>query len=208
MKVCVKCGGDPQPLSAFPVDRKRPDGRHPWCLECRRAAAHSYRQAAPEKVRGLQRGRSRRHRLAHVEEITEQRRTYQQENPEQVREWGRRWDEANPEARREGAQRRNLEYRAAVFAHYGEACACCGTTEQLSIDHVNGGGSAHRIELFGRSAVSTRFYRWLIDNGFPDGFQTLCLPCNASKSTGDACRLNHSAEANGHTPEADPEGAI
>jgi hypothetical protein len=28
-------------------------------------------------------------------------------------------------------------------------------------------------------------YRWLGDNGFPKGFQTLCLSCNDSKGTGE-----------------------
>ncbi len=34
-------------------------------------------------------------------------------------------------------------------------------------------------------------YRWLIRNGFPEGFQTLCMPCNSSKRDGDRCRLGH-----------------
>jgi len=33
-------------------------------------------------------------------------------------------------------------------------------------------------------------YRWLIDNE-PYGFQILCGWCNASKNSGDACRLTH-----------------
>jgi len=33
--------------------------------------------------------------------------------------------------------------------------------------------------------------RWLIKNGFPEGFQTLCRPCNGSKGDGDRCKLNH-----------------
>jgi hypothetical protein len=81
--------------------------------------------------------------------------------------------------------------RTAVFSHYGTACVCCGATEPLEIDHVNGGGTAHRIELFGHSSTSAHFFRWLIREGFPDGFQTMCEPCNASKGDGAACRLWH-----------------
>lgn len=68
--------------------------------------------------------------------------------------------------------------RDQVFGHYGRVCACpwCGAPDNLTIDHVNGGGTAHRIELFGRSrgSSSIRFYRWLIAQGFPDGYQALC----------------------------------
>jgi hypothetical protein len=80
-----------------------------------------------------------------------------------------------------------------VFAHYGTACACCGTTEDLSIDHVNGGGSQHREELNCKGGV--HFYFWLIDRGFPEGYQTLCVPCNSSKADGPSCRLVHHASA-------------
>ena len=38
------------------------------------------------------------------------------------------------------------------------------------------------------------FYAWLVRNGFPEGFQTLCWPCNKSKDTGDRCRLDHAQE--------------
>ena len=34
-------------------------------------------------------------------------------------------------------------------------------------------------------------YRWLRDNGFPEGFQTLCLSCDDFKGTGERCTLAH-----------------
>jgi hypothetical protein len=106
----------------------------------------------------------------------------------QLREW------PDPEKAREGNRRYRREARDAVLDHYGRACACCGTTKDLSIDHVNGGGKAHRIVLFGRnSAPSTMMYRWLISQGFPPGFQVLCRPCNVSKGEGPACRKHHTA---------------
>jgi len=83
-----------------------------------------------------------------------------------------------------------------VFDHYGHACACCGTAERLDIDHINGGGSAHRTALFGRANNGgADFYRWLVAQGFPPGYQVLCRPCNASKANGVTCRLDHSAAA-------------
>jgi hypothetical protein len=102
----------------------------------------------------------------------------------------RRWMAANPEATREHGRRWRESYRTQVYDHYGRVCACCGATERLTIDHVNGDGRQHREEIGkGSGAV----YRWLIANGFPPGFQVLCLSCNNSKWTGDHCRLPHRA---------------
>jgi hypothetical protein len=87
----------------------------------------------------------------------------------------------------------DAELREVTFAHYGQACACCGTTENLTIDHINGSGDKHRQELFGHwknRTAGVHFYRWLRDEGWPKGYQTLCLPCNNSKSTGERCRIH------------------
>ena len=82
------------------------------------------------------------------------------------------------------AQRR-VERRKQVFDHYGWSCACCGSTEHLAIDHVNGDGLRHRKEV-----PAERLYAWLIKNGFPADFQTLCKPCNSSKRQGRDCLLH------------------
>ena len=78
-----------------------------------------------------------------------------------------------------------LQLRMNVLYHYGgnpPKCACCGVDhiEFLCIDHINGGGNKHRkeINLFG----GHNFYRWLIKNNYPSGFQVLCFNCNSSKA--------------------------
>lgn len=79
-----------------------------------------------------------------------------------------------------------------VLSHYGTACACCGATEDLSIDHVSGDGAEHGDLLFGdKRARGYRFHLWIIRNGFPDGFQVLCRPCNHSKAKTSRCWLRH-----------------
>jgi hypothetical protein len=87
---------------------------------------------------------------------------------------------------------RDREYRddirAAVLDHYGWECACCRAEDRLTIDHIDGGGELHRLEIGRRS---TAIYLWLIKNGYPPGFQTLCMPCNQSKAGTDRCRLSH-----------------
>lgn len=122
------------------------------------------------------------------------------------RESTRRWREANPEvaaevtARFQAGNRQRINQaartsagvlRTLVFNHYGWSCKCCGSNKQPTIDHVDGGGKEHRKELSGHNTSGAPVWRWLIRNGFPDGFQTLCKPCNTSKGTGPACRINH-----------------
>ena len=92
-------------------------------------------------------------------------------------------------ARRRYRARRHQREREQVFAHYGTSCACCGAADRLTIDHVAGDGAEHRRAMGNRGGYRT--YRWLIANGFPAGFQTLCEPCNLSKGRKPACRLGH-----------------
>lgn len=81
-------------------------------------------------------------------------------------------------------QQRRTEQRRLVFEHYGTACICCGQNifEFLEIDHIDGGGAAHRKEI-GQGGL----YRWLIANGYPSGFQVLCSDCNHAKGRYGAC---------------------
>ncbi len=100
--------------------------------------------------------------------------------------------EQEQRASRERSQRIQQARRDRVFAHYGETCACCGSDYMLCIDHVNGNGPQHRSDLFGHwDRAGHEFYRWLIRQGFPAGYQVLCSPCNVSKGSSDSCSLEH-----------------
>lgn len=74
-----------------------------------------------------------------------------------------------------------LDQKAQVFEHYGMVCECCGEDEPLflTIDHIDNDGCLHRREK-GRSSHNN-IYGWLVRQGFPTGFQTLCLNCNQGK---------------------------
>ena len=85
---------------------------------------------------------------------------------------------------KETRRRYYLTLKADVLEHYGTACACCGTTENLTIDHLPGSDRRYRER-------GTGMYLWLKRSGFPEGFQSLCKPCNSSKSDGDYCRMDH-----------------
>lgn len=66
-------------------------------------------------------------------------------------------------------------------------CSCCfdGHVEFLTIDHLNNNGSTHR-RVMGRKG-GTATYQWLINHGFPSGFQVLCMNCNFSKGAFGFC---------------------
>ena len=171
-KACLGCG-IVLALSEFTISSGRSDGRADYCRACQ-AEDRKRRYDREENAARCARAR--------------------QANPEKYAEQSRRWAWENREKVLVTAARHRQSVRSQVFDHYGWSCACCGITEDLSIDHVHGNGVEHRLEAFGdRHVDSIMFYRWLVRNGFPEGFQTLCRPCNSSKQTGERCRLRHLA---------------
>jgi len=110
-----------------------------------------------------------------------------------TRSRSRRHYEDNFAAAAEQKRKYQASFRSQVFDHYGQVCACCGTTENLSIDHAGSDGRSHREQLFGKSQgrASSGFYFWLVKQGFPPGYQVLCRPCNSSKGRSERCRLDH-----------------
>lgn len=150
----------------------------------------AYREANGER----RRARQRAYYAENAEQVKDRVATWQVANPDKVAANSRRFRAADPDRAKQIKQRQVAKLRSAVFDHYGWSCACCGSAKKLSIDHIGGDGREHRIALSGRQSGTTEVYRWLIDNGFPEGFQTLCMPCNTSKSTGTQCRINHRKE--------------
>jgi len=78
---------------------------------------------------------------------------------------------------------KNREFKVEVLTHYGNgklACVQCGEDRVacLSIDHIEGGGNKQRK---GKLRASTAFYRWLKREGYPKGYQTLCMNCQFIK---------------------------
>lgn len=82
-------------------------------------------------------------------------------------------------------KRRTLKIE--VLGKYGELiCKCCLKTEieSLTLDHINGGGAAHR-KTMGYKGVG--MYSWLKKNSYPPGFQILCMECNWMKGKYGQC---------------------
>ena len=71
-----------------------------------------------------------------------------------------------------------------VLTHYGVGgCTCvnCGFSDirALCIDHIEARVKINRLE---KRRAGNSLYRWLRDNKYPKGFQTLCMNCNFIKS--------------------------
>ncbi len=84
----------------------------------------------------------------------------------------------------ESEKRKNV--KIVVLSYYSpnsvpECCFCgCLELSKLGIDHICDGGNEHRKQLNNHGGYA--FYRWLQNNGYPDGYQTLCKSCNDVKS--------------------------
>ena len=93
-----------------------------------------------------------------------------------------------------------LRRKMKVLAHYGEVCACCGESWPvfLTMDHIDGGGNAHRKASIGAKVI----YRWLVKNNYPPGFQVLCANCNLAKHQKKVCPHQSTTGRNAHAPKS------
>ncbi len=76
--------------------------------------------------------------------------------------------------------------KSQCFDYYGRVCTCCEIEFDerfLTLDHINNDGNQHRSK-HGKSG----FYKWVINNNFPNNLQTHCWNCNLAKSVnGGVC---------------------
>lgn len=85
---------------------------------------------------------------------------------------------------------RAVQHKQQIFDHYGWPCKCCGEMipEFLQLDHIFNDGAAERKKIKGS------FYKFVIDQGFPNRYQTLCVNCNWGKRLKGICP--HQFESN------------
>ncbi len=89
-----------------------------------------------------------------------------------------------------------VKLRTKVWNHYSAGkfvCARCGYADQraLSLDHIEGNGAEHRR----RVGSGSNLYRSLIKEGYPPGFQVLCMNCQQVK------RHENNENANNENPK-------
>ncbi len=80
-------------------------------------------------------------------------------------------------------QELRLSYKIDTLTHYGGgvlACIQCGENRlaALSLDHINNNGNEHRRQLGNKKNY---IYRLLKNDGYPNGYQTLCFNCQIVK---------------------------
>ena len=94
------------------------------------------------------------------------------------REQRKRWARAYKRRTRLGA--------LGAYSNGDIKCACCGerTLMFLTLDHIGGGGTAHRRSL----GTSRQFYMHLKMLGYPLGLRVLCWNCNSGSAVnGGVC---------------------
>jgi len=107
---------------------------------------------------------------------------YRAKDPEKCRQFCRDWQIANAEYRATTDRAKNRELRLFVLSHYSPPtprCRCCGEfhIEFLHLHHKEGKGSQHRKEV----GAGANFYKWIIRNDFPLGYEVLCANCDESE---------------------------
>ena len=97
--------------------------------------------------------------------------------------------EEQKKRQRQNGIKRMFELKMKVLNHYSNGNVHCTNPDcevpggakdvrALQIDHIHGGGNKHRIKL---RAQGLLFYKWLIDQGYPPGYQVYCACCNTIK---------------------------
>lgn len=155
MRTCKKCGLE-KPSDQFPFSNKEKGWRRHRCLDCEKSYYRSYYLADPVRRAGWNKP-----------EVIEKRKRFM------------KTPEGMARRRKQNAEW-NYRNRQKCLDAYGRMCACCGEDNDrfLTIDHVDNNGHEMRKEHL----TGNTFYRWLIRNGFPDGFQILCFNCNIGRA--------------------------
>ncbi len=105
---------------------------------------------------------------------------------------------------RKQGRRERERLRTLVLGRYsdrGYRCVCCGESEQdfLTIDHMRG-NAKNTQKTLGTPRAGYPLYRWLVRNGFPEGFQVLCMNCNVSKGKHGKCAHKAKVHVNNSGP--------
>ena len=126
------------------------------------------------KTTEKQRERSREYYQENREKVLERVKLHYQRNKERIVKWHRNYADAGYRAQW------YLKKKLDILSHYSNGaikCGHCGFEDirALSIDHIDGGGAPHR------KMTGNDIYGWLKRNGYPEGYQVLCMNCQLIK---------------------------
>ena len=142
--------------------------------------SRAWRERHPDQNKEIK----KENRRAHRAQIRAYQNEYRRTHREETRALNKKYRDTHMVERREKRKQVRIDQRKIVFSHYGNVCACCGEShyEFLAIDHIDGRGYEHR-----KKVGPQRIAAWLIKNGFPEGFRTLCHNCNMSRGLYGFC---------------------
>ena len=135
--------------------------------------------------------RDRMKKYVHTEKYKRWRRKYRLKNKEKIKKQQKSWYSHQDKKKIfERIRINSADKKFTVLAVYSDGelkCACSNCyyhindcpIEFLTIDHIHGHGNEHRKKMGFKGGSD--FYRWLIKNNFPEGFQVLCMNCNWGK---------------------------
>jgi len=111
-------------------------------------------------------------------------REHYKQNRERIRAYHNAWAEKNREHLRAYYQQYHINYtkrdKLRIIEHYSPNLECnhCGFNDirALSIDHKNSDGWKERKDMSGYT-----LYKSIINNGYPDRYQVLCMNCQFIK---------------------------
>lgn len=116
------------------------------------------------------------------ERLREYRKKYWEEHKEERKAYGQEYYQRNKVRLLQKAKKYQEQWydalKTEVLSHYSTggilACVICGEKRLscLSIDHINNDGAEHRRRL---GTGGKNFYKWLKEQNFPEGYQTLCM---------------------------------
>ena len=87
-------------------------------------------------------------------------------------------------------RRYEMSIRRKLLSVLGTCCACCGEDEPafLTLDHVGGGGEAHRRRVSPKSHNVRHVYMEALSDPLKhEKYRILCWNCNCSTSGGRKC---------------------
>ncbi len=121
--------------------------------------------------------------LSKYEKYSDYYKQYRLDHKAERNECSNTWYQNHKAEQKVRAKKYNLSIKQEVLTHYGGGkCACvrCGESRLacVSIDHINGNGTGHRRDS-GLGGI--KIYLWLRQQGYPDGYQTLCMNCQFVK---------------------------
>lgn len=185
MKACRGCGQEKPETEFYFIQRTQK--LNTLCKVCHGAKGRAWKEANAEKAKA----KNREWQLANPDRVKAAQERWKASNPGVAAQRTREWRERNLEHAKAMVERNRQALRDRVFAAYGGyRCACCGETEPmfLSLDHINNDGAEHRRSIGQNGRGGMKVYQWIARNGFPDGFQVLCMNCNCGKArNGGVC---------------------